>query len=199
VVLPGIQGIGWKKNGWRPLNMWACILNTELLLFCMFWPITFSFWIWHYLWDSLSINYCTDIMYLYLTCSVSYGVNLYWDLWNVNKFKFNSNSKLIYYSKYSVILSTFSLSHEVRKIIGCLENVAAQANYFTAFFVIVKGHFTAYYKHKDVAKFFIFLLSVYIMESHVNLCIMLVGQNITEFENFCLSYWSYLPVWFMYY
>jgi histone-lysine N-methyltransferase SETMAR len=24
----------------KPLNMWACILNTELLLFCMFWPIT---------------------------------------------------------------------------------------------------------------------------------------------------------------
>jgi hypothetical protein len=34
------------------------------------------------------MNYCTDIMYLYLTCSISYGVNLYWDLGNVNKFKF---------------------------------------------------------------------------------------------------------------
>jgi hypothetical protein len=29
----------WLKNGWRPLNMRACILNIELLLFCMFWPI----------------------------------------------------------------------------------------------------------------------------------------------------------------
>jgi hypothetical protein len=28
----------------------------------------------------------TDIMYLYLTCSISYGVNLYLDLRNVNKF-----------------------------------------------------------------------------------------------------------------
>jgi hypothetical protein len=36
--------------------MRACILNTELLLFCMFWPITFSFRIRHYLWDTLSIN-----------------------------------------------------------------------------------------------------------------------------------------------
>jgi hypothetical protein len=25
--------------GWRPLNMRTCILNIELLLFCMFWPI----------------------------------------------------------------------------------------------------------------------------------------------------------------
>jgi hypothetical protein len=29
----------WLKKRWRPLNMRACILNTELLLFCMFWPI----------------------------------------------------------------------------------------------------------------------------------------------------------------
>jgi hypothetical protein len=27
-------------------------------------------------------------MYLYLTCSITYGVNLYLDLRNVNKFKF---------------------------------------------------------------------------------------------------------------
>jgi hypothetical protein len=27
-------------------------------------------------------------MYLYLTCYISYGVNPYLDLWNVNKFKF---------------------------------------------------------------------------------------------------------------
>jgi hypothetical protein len=30
--------------------------------------------------------FCTEIMYLYLTCSISYGVNLYLDLQNVNKF-----------------------------------------------------------------------------------------------------------------
>jgi hypothetical protein len=29
----------WLKNGRRPLNMRACILNIEFLLFCMFWPI----------------------------------------------------------------------------------------------------------------------------------------------------------------
>jgi hypothetical protein len=29
----------WLKNGWRPLNMRAHILNIELLLFYMFWPI----------------------------------------------------------------------------------------------------------------------------------------------------------------
>jgi hypothetical protein len=29
----------WQKNGRRPLNMRACIVNTELLVFCMFWPI----------------------------------------------------------------------------------------------------------------------------------------------------------------
>jgi hypothetical protein len=34
------------------------------------------------------VHRCTDIMYLYLTCSISYGVNLYLDLQNVNKFKF---------------------------------------------------------------------------------------------------------------
>jgi hypothetical protein len=33
----------WLKNGWRPLNMRVCILNTELLLFCMFCPISFNF------------------------------------------------------------------------------------------------------------------------------------------------------------
>jgi histone-lysine N-methyltransferase SETMAR len=37
------------NNGRKPFNMRACILNTELLLFCMFWPITFSFRIRHYL------------------------------------------------------------------------------------------------------------------------------------------------------
>jgi hypothetical protein len=31
----------WLKNGRRPLNMRVCILNTELLLFCMFWTIKF--------------------------------------------------------------------------------------------------------------------------------------------------------------
>jgi hypothetical protein len=40
------------------------------------------------------LNYCTAIMYLYLTCSISYGVNPYWDLWNVNKFKFKFKFKL---------------------------------------------------------------------------------------------------------
>jgi hypothetical protein len=36
------------------LNMRACILNIELILFCMFWPIHFSFRIRHCLWDTLS-------------------------------------------------------------------------------------------------------------------------------------------------
>jgi hypothetical protein len=30
--------------------------------------------------------YCTDFMYFYLICSVSYGVNQYLDLRNLNKF-----------------------------------------------------------------------------------------------------------------
>jgi hypothetical protein len=37
--------------------------------------------------------HCTDIMYLYLTCSTSFGVNQYLDIWNGNKFnsiQFNS-------------------------------------------------------------------------------------------------------------
>jgi hypothetical protein len=29
----------WPENGRRPLNMRACTLNIELLLFCMFWAI----------------------------------------------------------------------------------------------------------------------------------------------------------------
>jgi hypothetical protein len=29
--------------------------------------------------------YCTDIMYLYLICSITYGVNLYLDLQNIDK------------------------------------------------------------------------------------------------------------------
>jgi hypothetical protein len=29
----------WLKNGRRPLDMRACILNIELILFYMFWPI----------------------------------------------------------------------------------------------------------------------------------------------------------------
>jgi transposase len=37
------------ENECRPLNMRACILNIELILFCMFWPITFSFRIRSYL------------------------------------------------------------------------------------------------------------------------------------------------------
>jgi hypothetical protein len=32
----------WLKNGQRPLNMGACILNIEFLLFCMFWTIKMS-------------------------------------------------------------------------------------------------------------------------------------------------------------
>jgi hypothetical protein len=39
------------------INMKARILNTELLLFCMFWPIKFSFRIRHYLWDILSTTF----------------------------------------------------------------------------------------------------------------------------------------------
>jgi hypothetical protein len=44
----------WLKNGWRPLNMRACILNIGLILFCMSWPIKLSFRIRHYFWDTLS-------------------------------------------------------------------------------------------------------------------------------------------------
>jgi hypothetical protein len=43
------------ENGRIPLNMRPCILSTELHLFCMFWPIKFSFRIRYYLWDTLSI------------------------------------------------------------------------------------------------------------------------------------------------
>jgi hypothetical protein len=61
-LLPKIKGVStrpsrnWLKNGWRPRNMRACILNIELLLFCMVWPINFLFRIRHCLWDTLSIN-----------------------------------------------------------------------------------------------------------------------------------------------
>jgi hypothetical protein len=33
----------------------GCIFYIELVLFYMFWPIKFLFWIRHYLWNTLSI------------------------------------------------------------------------------------------------------------------------------------------------
>jgi hypothetical protein len=56
-------------------------------------------WVLYYeLFNSLSNYYCTDIMYLYLTCPISYDVNLYLDIRNVNKF--NSVS---FYASFIVI------------------------------------------------------------------------------------------------
>jgi hypothetical protein len=44
-------------------------------------------WVLYYeLFNLKKKRYCTDIMYLYLTCSISYGVNLYLDLRNINIF-----------------------------------------------------------------------------------------------------------------
>jgi hypothetical protein len=59
-----------------PISIVILILYYYPINFCTF--VTFNFF----------INCCTDIMYLYLTCSISYGVNLYLDLQNINKFKF---------------------------------------------------------------------------------------------------------------
>jgi hypothetical protein len=42
-------------------------------------------WVLYYEMFNFSSN-CTDIIYLYLTCPIAYGVNLYLDLQNVNKF-----------------------------------------------------------------------------------------------------------------
>jgi hypothetical protein len=40
--------------------------------------------------------YCTDVTYIHLTCSISYGVNLYLDLWNkINSIQFSSIYHLI--------------------------------------------------------------------------------------------------------
>jgi hypothetical protein len=62
-----------------------------ILLTCRLWrmyPISMVILILYYNLINFCINYCTHIMYLYLNCSISYGVNLYLDLQNVNKYKF---------------------------------------------------------------------------------------------------------------
>jgi hypothetical protein len=52
--------------------MWACILNPEFLLFCMFWQILvhFLFRIRHYLWYTLSkyFYHKNELLWLVVWC-----------------------------------------------------------------------------------------------------------------------------------
>jgi hypothetical protein len=71
----------WLKMGEEhSLNITACIFNIELLLFCMFWALNFSFRIRHYLWDTLSRTADTrkplgNAIMRTLGCSVSWKLS----------------------------------------------------------------------------------------------------------------------------
>jgi hypothetical protein len=57
-------------------------------------------------------------MYFYLTCSISYGVNLYLDLRNINKFKFKQHT----WTEFIIFQKIKGVSNQIfRKVLNKLE------------------------------------------------------------------------------